>query len=71
MRARNGKTPDPDQVEELSEFWDTHDLTDYEDELAEVKRGVFASAAPARVTVDLKPAEAAKAKRIAKARRTV
>ena len=28
-------------LEELAEFWDTHDITDFEDELEEVKEPVF------------------------------
>jgi hypothetical protein len=28
-------------LEELADFWDTHDITDFEDELEEVKKPVF------------------------------
>jgi predicted DNA binding CopG/RHH family protein len=30
-----------DSIEELAQFWDTHDLTDFEDKLEEVKESVF------------------------------
>lgn len=28
--------PETDSIEELARFWDTHDLTDFEEELEEV-----------------------------------
>jgi hypothetical protein len=33
--------PKNDSIEELAEFWDTHDLTDFENELEEVAESVF------------------------------
>ena len=36
------KLPNTDSVEELARLWDTHDVTDFEDELAEVTEPVFA-----------------------------
>lgn len=35
------KIPQTDSIQELAHFWDTHDLTDFEDELAEVTEPVF------------------------------
>ena len=35
------KIPQTDSIEELARFWDTHDLTDFEDELEEVTEPVF------------------------------
>jgi predicted DNA binding CopG/RHH family protein len=35
------KIPQTDSIEELARFWDTHDLTDFEDELTEVTEPVF------------------------------
>lgn len=35
------KIPQTDSIQELAEFWDTHDLTDFEDELEEVSEPVF------------------------------
>lgn len=33
--------PKTDSIQKLANFWDTHDLTDFEDELEEVKEPVF------------------------------
>jgi len=35
------KLPDTDSIAALAEFWQTHDLTDFEDELVEVTEPVF------------------------------
>lgn len=35
------KLPKTDSIQELAEFWDTHDLTDFEDELEEVHEPIF------------------------------
>ena len=35
------KIPHTDSLAELARFWDTHDLTDFEDELEEVPESVF------------------------------
>ncbi len=37
----NNRIPNTDSIEELARFWDTHDLTDFEDELVEVIEPVF------------------------------
>lgn len=36
--------PKTDSIQELAQFWDTHDLTDFEVELEEVTEPVFESA---------------------------
>lgn len=33
--------PQADSIHELARFWDTHDLTDFEDQLEEVSEPVF------------------------------
>lgn len=33
--------PQTDSIQELVHFWDTHDLTDFEDQLEEVSEAVF------------------------------
>jgi predicted DNA binding CopG/RHH family protein len=33
--------PQTDSIQELARFWDTHDVTDFEDELEEVGERVF------------------------------
>ena len=35
------KIPITDSIQELARFWDTHDLTDFEEELDEVSSPVF------------------------------
>ena len=35
------KILDGSSIEELAEFWDTHDATDYWDELEEVREPIF------------------------------
>jgi predicted DNA binding CopG/RHH family protein len=39
--------PKTDSIEALAQFWDTHDLTDFEDELEEVTAPVFVANEPA------------------------
>ncbi len=33
--------PQSDSIQELAQFWDTHDLTDFENDLEEVTEAVF------------------------------
>jgi hypothetical protein len=35
------KPPKTDSIHKLAEFWDSHDLTDFEDQLVDVKEPVF------------------------------
>ena len=35
------RIPQTDSIQELARFWDTHDLTDFDDELEEVTEPVF------------------------------
>ena len=35
------KMPQTDSIQELAHFWDTHDLTDFEDELEEASEPIF------------------------------
>ena len=37
----SSKIPLTDSIEELAQFWDAHDVTDFEDQLEEVKETVF------------------------------
>lgn len=43
--------PKTDSIQELAHFWDTYDLTDFEDELEEVDEPVFESL----ISVQLEP----------------
>ena len=45
--------PQTDSIEELARFWDTHDLTEFEDQLEEVSEPVFERSPEAVVTLTL------------------
>jgi predicted DNA binding CopG/RHH family protein len=62
------KIPHTDSIAELARFWDTHDLTDFEDELEEVLESVFERRAEETVTIHLPAAEVEVVKRLAKAK---
>ncbi len=47
-----------DSIPILAEFWDTHDLTDFEDELDEVKEPVFVRRTPIKVLLESPEVEA-------------
>jgi len=50
----------------LAEFWDTHELTDFENELEEVPGAVFVRRTP--IEVKLEPREAKAVQQLAKAK---
>lgn len=50
--------PKTDSIQELAQFWDTHDLTDFEDELEEVTEPVFEPATVIALNLESKEAEA-------------
>lgn len=58
--------PQTDSIQELARFWDTHDLTDFEDQLEEVSEPVFEREAV--VKLQLEPAEIEALNEIAKSR---
>lgn len=60
--------PDTDSIAELAKFWDTHDLTDFEPALEEVREPVFVRAKRSSLRVDLPPREAGRVKKIARSR---
>ena len=62
------KIPHTDSIAELARFWDTHDLTDFADELEEVPEPVFERLAEETVTIRLPTAEVEAVKRLAKAK---
>jgi predicted DNA binding CopG/RHH family protein len=57
--------PRTDSIQELAEFWDTHDSTDYEDELVEVTEPVFERSTA--IEVRLQPGEAEAVRELARA----
>ena len=62
------KIPHTDSIAELARFWDTHDLTDFEDELEEVPEPVFERRLEETVTIHLPPEEVEAVKRLAQAK---
>src|SRR5437867_3335064 len=55
---KKSKLPKTDSIQELAEFWDTHDLTDFEDELEEVAEPVFVRGAAIKVPLESREVEA-------------
>jgi len=60
------RLPQTDSIQELARFWDTHDLTDFEDQLEEVTEPVFERRTV--IPLNLESSEAEAVKRIAKAK---
>jgi CopG antitoxin of type II toxin-antitoxin system len=52
------RLPQTDSIQELAHFWDTHDLTDFEDELEEVNEPVFELATVIPLNLESDEAEA-------------
>jgi hypothetical protein len=61
------KLPPIDSIEELAKFWDTHDLTDFEEELEEVTEPVFERKPETMIPLHLHPQELDAIRRVAKA----
>ncbi|MBI3697063.1 MAG: hypothetical protein HY238_19790 [Acidobacteria bacterium] len=62
------RLPNTDSIEELARFWDTHDLTDFEEDLEEAAQPVFVRAKGTSLSVDLQPTEAQHLKKIARSK---
>jgi predicted DNA binding CopG/RHH family protein len=62
------KIPHTDSIAELARFWDTHDLTDFEDELEEVSAPIFERHTEETVTIHLPTEEVEAVKRLAQAK---
>jgi hypothetical protein len=50
--------PRTDSIQELARFWDSHDLTAFEDQLEEVKEPVFEKGRVISLCLDLSDADA-------------
>jgi len=61
--------PKTDSIEELAKFWDSHDVTDFEDALEEVAGPAFERLDASMVKIELPEKELAAIKQIAKERR--
>jgi hypothetical protein len=57
--------PQTDSIEALAAFWQSHDVTDFEDELEEVNAPVFERLASATIQIELPVKEFAAIQRIA------
>jgi hypothetical protein len=53
--------PQTDSIQELAQFWDTHDLTHFPDELEEVTEPVFERRAVLKIPLQPEEIEALKA----------
>ncbi len=62
---RRPKLPKTDSIEELAKFWDTHDVTDFEEQLEEVGEPVFVRTKGISLSIKLEPAEAQHLRKIA------
>jgi predicted DNA binding CopG/RHH family protein len=63
---KKSKLPKTDSIQELAEFWDSHDLTDFEDELEEVDEPVFVR--DSQIKLHLESSEAEAVRQMAQAR---
>jgi hypothetical protein len=54
------RIPQTDSITELAHFWETHDLTDFEDQLEEVREPVFQRETTVRIPLPQKDAETLK-----------
>jgi len=65
---KGDKIPETDSIEELSRFWDSRDLTDFEDQLEEVTEPVFQGEPGLRLSIRLNPKELESMRRLASER---
>lgn len=50
--------PHMDSIQEMAKFWDTHDLTDFEDQLYEVTEPIFERRSTVRIQLPTQDLEA-------------
>ena len=55
---KKSRLPKTDSIKKLAEFWDSHDLTDFEDELDEIAEPVFVRSTAIKVPLGLGEAKA-------------
>jgi hypothetical protein len=60
------RLPITDSIQELADFWDTHDVTEFEDELEEVGEPVFER--ESKITIHLETSQANAVQEIARSR---
>lgn len=62
------RIPGTDSIEELARFWDSHDLTELEEQLEEVEEPVFQGQPSVSFNIRLSPEELESLRRIASGR---
>jgi len=60
--------PNTDFIEELAKFWDSHDLTDFEDDLEETAEPVFVLTEGTSLSIELQPGDAQQLSGIARSK---
>jgi len=65
---RRQKLPNTDSIEEMARFWDTHDLTDFQEDLEEVGEPVFVRTKGTSLSIDLQPAQAHHLQKVARSK---
>jgi hypothetical protein len=60
--------PSTDSIEEFARFWETHDATDFEDQVEEVTELVFVRRPRTDMFIRLEPNEVEQVEKIAKAK---
>lgn len=60
------KIPQTDSIQELAEFWQTHDLTEFEDQLEEVREPIFSQ--DTVIHIALQPTEVEAVQQVARSR---
>jgi hypothetical protein len=55
----NAKLPTTDSIQELADFWDTHDVTDFAEALEEIKEPIFVRGVTINVPLESRQAQAA------------
>ena len=63
---RSHRIPETDSIEALARFWDSHDLTEFENQLEEIHTPVFVRAKEATFAIALTPEEVQALRRIAR-----
>ena len=67
-QMKGKRIPETDSIDELAKFWDTHDLTDFKDQLEEVPELMFEGERGARVSIRLNVKELESLRRLASER---
>jgi hypothetical protein len=64
----SSRIPEIDSIEELARFWDTHDITEFEEDLEEVEEAVFDRGTEAVMRIRLRTDQAEALRRLAQSK---